>query len=242
MKKYCLYFISIMTLLTIWEVAAYTINIELILPKAHIVIIRVFTIFLEGHSYTVITGTLTRLVVVLILSCIVGVLLGVLAGMYETVKYLLEPVITITRSMPIVSIIVIILIWVGYDLAPYIISFLLLVPIIYQGAYSGVKNISKELMEVLVLYSEKNFDTFKTVYVPLAFPFIKNSFLQACGLGIKVLVVAEFLSQSRPSIGYEIYYSRNMLEYVDVFAWTIILVVFVFLLERFIKIFEVKGI
>ena len=118
----------------------------------------------------------------------------------------------------------------------YIISLLLLFPIIYQAELDGVKNIDPLLIDVLKLESDAtNTNVLKLVYFPLSIPFLRTALIEAVGLGFKVLVVAEYIAQTKVSIGKEIYYAKINLEFTDVFAWTIMLLVFVLLIEYIVE-------
>jgi ABC-type nitrate/sulfonate/bicarbonate transport system permease component len=81
----------------------------------------------------------------------------------------------------------------------------------------------------------------KDIYLPLTFPHILTSLLQSFGLGLKVLVMAEFISNASPSIGNEIIYYKNDLgEMSYVYAWSIILVLFVLIIDFIINILKKK--
>jgi ABC-type nitrate/sulfonate/bicarbonate transport system permease component len=112
--------------------------------------------------------------------------------------------------------------------------------LIYQAELDGIKNINKTLLEVLKLDCDKcSFPAVKMVFLPLSMPFFRTSLLQSAGLGIKVLVVAEFIAQTNHSIGRELYFNRINLEYSRVFAWTIILIIIVtgieYLVNKYLK-------
>ena len=59
-------------------------------------------------------------------------------------------------------------------------------------------------------------------------------------LGLKVMVMSEFIAQPNNTIGYVMLQEKNFLEMDYVFAWTIILVVFVLLVEELLKIIKTK--
>ena len=68
-------------------------------------------------------------------------------------------------------------------------------------------------------------------YFPLIAGYLKTAILQSGGLGIKVLVMAEYLAQTPISIGARLYMERVFLRYDYVFAWTILLVILALLFE-----------
>lgn len=97
--------------------------------------------------------------------------------------------------------------------------------------------------ELLDVYRLEQHD-WKLALRYIYFPMIKNyvllSFLQSFGLGIKVLVMAEFLAQSKNSIGNSIYLAKVNIQYDLVFAWTIILIVISFVIEYMIHKYQSK--
>jgi NitT/TauT family transport system permease protein len=88
------------------------------------------------------------------------------------------------------------------------------------------------LIDVLILETDHiNKDVIKHVYFPLSVPFLRSALIDAVGLGFKVLVVAEYIAQTQTSIGREIYMSKVNLDFTSVFAWTLMLLVFVLVIE-----------
>jgi NitT/TauT family transport system permease protein len=75
----------------------------------------------------------------------------------------------------------------------------------------------------------------------LALPFIKVGLIQSFGLGFKVLVMSEYLAQTKTSIGMMLYEGRIMMEYADVFAWTLIIIVIVFGMETLLGKFKASS-
>jgi NitT/TauT family transport system permease protein len=61
---------------------------------------------------------------------------------------------------------------------------------------------------------------------------------QSIGLGFKVIVMAEFISQARRGIGRELHDASISIEYVQVFAWTIIMIIIVVIFESLLKIYK----
>ena len=123
----------------------------------------------------------------------------------------------------------------GFSFTPYIITFLMIFPLIYQGTYGAIKGIDQELIDVYKL-EDNNFITGLThCYIPLISKQIRTALLQSLGLGIKVLVMAEYLSQTKNSIGNKLYLAKVNLNYDEVFAWTLLLIVLALFLELLIK-------
>lgn len=111
-------------------------------------------------------------------------------------------------------------------------------PIIYQAAEDGIKSIDQSYIDVYRLEAHDTRLAFKYLYYPLIKPYLILSFLQSFGLGLKVLVMAEYLAQTKNSIGLELYNAKMNLDYQTVFAWTIILIILSVLMEYLIAIYR----
>jgi NitT/TauT family transport system permease protein len=107
-------------------------------------------------------------------------------------------------------------------------------PIIYQGTLHGLESINPELIDVIKLEQRHMFALVFGFYLPEIKASIFLAFLQSFGLGIKVLVMAEYLAQTKNSMGNELYLAKVNLLYDEVFAWTLILIAISLILEYFI--------
>jgi NitT/TauT family transport system permease protein len=90
------------------------------------------------------------------------------------------------------------------------------------------------------MLSNLNFRVAKEVYLPIVTPQILSTLVATIGLGLKVMVMSEFIAQPNNTIGYVMLQEKNFLEMDYVFAWTIVLVVFVLLVEELLKIIKTK--
>jgi ABC-type nitrate/sulfonate/bicarbonate transport system permease component len=115
-------------------------------------------------------------------------------------------------------------------------------PLIYEATLMGLENIDKSIKDEIKLLTKPNFYVFRKVYLPITFPFILTSLIQSVGLGLKVLVMAEFISNAKHSIGYEIMlYKDHYNEMSYVYAWSIILIVFILIVDYIINRFKSKN-
>jgi NitT/TauT family transport system permease protein len=209
-----------------------------ILPGPFDVLKSVFHLLSTGQTYVIIGLSLFRLIIAFILSTILGVLLGLLAGNYMGIDAFLKPIISSLRTLPIASIIIIIIILLGRESSLYLITFLMIFPIIYEATKNGVLHIEQPLKDHIKIEHHPKWVLMTKIQLPLAFPFIKTSMFQSIGLGFKVIVMAEFISQARRGIGRELHDASISIEYVQVFAWTIIMIIIVVIFESLLKIYK----
>jgi NitT/TauT family transport system permease protein len=211
-------------------------NNPIVFPMPTAVLQSISSLLTTFSTYVAIGTTLSRLLLSLMVSMALGVTIGLIAGINRIYEALLQPVVTILRTVPIVTIIVLFWISIGYENAPYAITFLMIFPIVYQSTLSGVKNISSEHLDVIKLDSDvATWQIIKDVYFPMVMPFIKSAFFQSLGLGFKVLVTAEFIVQARGTVGYMIYLEKQNLNFHLVYSWTIIVVGLVLMIEYITK-------
>ncbi|PKK92409.1 MAG: hypothetical protein CVV62_00465, partial [Tenericutes bacterium HGW-Tenericutes-7] len=169
------------------------------------------------------------------LSAVLAIILGIISGNYKIIDEILHPFIITLRTLPVASIIVIMLIIFGNELSLLLITFVMVFPIIYEGSKQGVLNISEELKNTITMETNHKLEIMAKLHLPLAMPYIKTALLQSFGLGFKVIVMAEFISQTSKGIGNELFQGSISIEYELVFAWTIILIVLVMIVEVIVK-------
>jgi len=223
--------LGIITLLFIWFILSMIIDNNLILPKIDDTVKNFIDLLSNPSTYKIIFYTLLRITISLIIGVFIGISLGTLSKVQPWFNDFISPLIKIMRALPIASIILIILILFGMkgfdDLtfSPIIVSILLIIPIVYEAVYKGLKSIDKDLIDVARLETNNtNTLVFKS-FLPLIKKEITISLSQSIGLSFKSMVMAEYISQTQTSIGIELLTAKSYLDYESVFSWTIILII-----------------
>ncbi|TNF07991.1 MAG: ABC transporter permease subunit [Bacillota bacterium] len=235
MKKMRIYIISIISLLFLWFLLYLVIDHSLVLPSPIDVFEKFFSMLLQSKTYLLTLLSGFRLLISIFISAVLGVLFALLSYFYAHIKLFMKPYVTILRTIPVISIVVILLIILGFTWTPYVITFFMVFPIIYQGTLHGLESINTELIDVIKLEQRHLLPMIFGFYLPQIKASIFLAFLQSFGLGLKVLVMAEYLAQTKNSIGNELYLAKVNLLYDEVFAWTIILIVISVIIEYFIQ-------
>ena len=141
---------------------------------------------------------------------------------------------TLLKTIPIIAIIILLLIAV-MSMAPYVASALVIIPIIFEGIYITLKQIDKNITDDLKTICGLNFTVIFKFYIPLILPNIITSLIQSFGLGMKVMVMAEYTSPKNNTFGAEIkrLYDNNNME--KVYAMVILLIVLSFIIDKVLK-------
>lgn len=234
-KKIIIYLISIIFIILGLYLIFFIIDNDIIFPSPYNILIALINLLKEQKTYIILGYSFLRLIISLLLSFLIGGTLGILAGKFNSFRIFIKPFMTILRSVPLASIIVIIIVILDFNKSPYVITLIMLIPIIYEAFLNGILNLDKDLMDVWKLESNMNEKVLINIIFPLAKPFITTAFIQSVGLGIKVLIMAEFICNTNNSIGKALVNSANYLEYDNVFAWTILAILFVIIIENIPK-------
>ena len=231
-NKYLYYFLGIVLIFIIWLVGSILVNNDYVVPTISQTFTALIDLFKSGYTYIVLANTLFRLIVSLIICLVLAIILATFASLSIKFKYFITPLITLLKSLPIAVIIILILVMLKSELAVYYISGVVIFPILYEATLNGYDNVSKDITDEIKLLSNPNIRIYKDVFFPIATRHIITGLIQSIGLGLKVLVMAEFISQPSYSIGNEIKFYKETAASMDyVYAWSLILIFFVLVTE-----------
>ncbi|MFA6842973.1 MAG: ABC transporter permease subunit [Bacilli bacterium] len=239
-KKILFYVLGIVLIFVIWEALHLIYNNSIIVPGIGQTFKALGVLLITAQTYYVLLCTLGRLILVLAICFILAFLLAIFAYKSVLFKKFIEPSMSLLKTLPIASIIIILIIITGHENAPYYVTAFMILPILYEGIYGGLLSISADITDEIKMQSKINFLVVKDIYFPLSAPFIITALLQSVGLGLKVMVMAEFIAQPKCSIGRELLEVKNNLDYDQVFAWTIILVIIVLCVDIVIRKYKTK--
>lgn len=217
--------LSISVVLFIWVGLSIVFDNDMIVPNMFGVLAYMIHQVMSSTFYMSISVTLLRLVIAFSMSLLVGVLLGILSCIKKDVKDFLSPIVTMIKTIPNISYMIVVLLWFNTHISIVIIVFLILFPMFYTSTIDGIASLRKSLHDVLMLYSETPVNKLVKVYIPSMLPFVLNNISVAINLGFKVAIMAEVLGQPSIGIGREMLISKLTLNSTQLFAWTIWIIV-----------------
>ena len=188
-------------------------------------ILRTFVRMLgEEKTWTQIGVTLLHLAEALAASAVIGTALGIAQGRNRFVRSLLKPLMILLRSVPMIVMTVIIMVLTKYDRVPLIASTLMLIPLISEATTEGLSRIEPEMLDVYRMNSGFTLRVVFQVYLPLMAGYLRQAYVNAVGMGIKLAVTTEYLVQARDSLGKAVYSSAYFNEYAEIYAYALIMV------------------
>lgn len=218
--------------LGLWAVLAHMIDKPLLLPGPWAVLHRLFDLATTPAFWAVTGRTLLRIGLGLLCAVPAGVLLAAGTCRFHIMQELLSPLLTIIQSTPVASFILLLLIWLGRDILPAVIVGLMVLPVVWRNVSAGVENTDRQFLELAKVYDFSPLRTLRRIYTPSVAPYFFAACRTSLGLAWKAGVAAEVLTVPKASIGQMLYESKLYLETVDLFAWTITVVLCSLIIEK----------
>jgi taurine transport system permease protein len=130
-----------------------------------------------------------------VLTVLVAVPVGLWMGMNESVKAVLDPPIEITRPMPKLALLPLLIIWFGIgEVAKVVIIVLALFPILSISAMQAVRGVGQRKIQAALALGASRAMIFRRVIFPASLPGIFTSIRVSIGLGVTMLVGAEMIA------------------------------------------------
>lgn len=235
MKKNLIYkLIAVFLALLLWQVLAMVIKQPILIVTPLSVIKRLGTIWLEAGFWSSIGFSMLRILVGFFAGLILGILFAIVSSKSKLAEALLWPYMVTVRSVPVASIVVICLIWLSSANLSAFISFLIVIPVIYQNVLTGIRSKDKELEEAAMVSGATGFQRFRYVTLPQIAPHLLSACTVTVGMAWKAGIAAEIIGTPKGSIGQQLYLSKIYLDTDDLLAWTVVLVILSIICEKLI--------
>lgn len=230
------YFLGVIILIFIWQITSIIYQNDLVFPSIINILKSIGTLITTRQTYSIFFNTIFRLIIAFVLSLIVSIALSIGARKSTIIKQILTPLISLIKSTPVASSIIIILIIFGHQKCSIVIAFLMMLPIQYEGFYNAFNSVDSGIKdEVKTMTDLHNKLVVKEIILPIVLPGVLTTFLQSFSLGIKSLVMAELLTMPKNSIGAEMLYLKNNLDISGILAWTVMLTALALVFEILIN-------
>ena len=185
-----------------------------------------------GDYWAAVLGSLARIALGFFLALLLGLALGILAFRLAWVKELLSPLLTLMKTVPVASFIILILVWFGSRYMAVIVALLIVFPQIYFAALSGLGSTSPALLEMARVFRVGSWKQGWQVYRPALFPYLMTACGSALGMSWKAGIAAEVIGTPSHSIGEQMYLSKIYMDTAELFAWTLSVIVLSMLFEK----------
>ena len=159
-----------------------------------------------------------------LLSCALGVVLAAAAARFPLLRELLSPLVAVVKAVPVVSFIILALVWLKAETLPLVIAALMVFPPVYLNVLTGIESADKSLLEMARVFHVPFSRRLRGIYLPAVLPHFRAAASLGLGLCWKSGVAAEVIGLPALSIGEALYNAKVYFMTPDLFAWTAVIV------------------
>ncbi len=218
--------------LAAWHLLALAVDNEILLVTPVQAFLRLWESLWQGGFWKTVFCSFLRIAAGFGTGTAGALLLAVASSRFRVIEELLRPLISLLKAVPVVSFVVLLLIWQGSSLLAVWVSLLIVLPGVYLGTLEGLKSVDRKLLEMAEVFRLSSGARFFYIYCPSLRPFLTSSLQLALGLCWKSGVAAEVIGTPDFSIGERLYLSKIYLDTGGVFAWTAVILLLSFGFER----------
>ena len=218
--------------LLLWQLASMAVGLPLLLPSPLAVLLRLGQLCTGADFWLTVASSLLRILLGFLLGVLFGTALAGLCWRFRLIDALARPLLGVLKSTPVASFIILALVWVKTSWLATVISFIMVLPLIYANVREGIDSADRQLLEMAQVFRLSRRKTFRYCYLPAILPFFLSAVSSALGFAWKSGIAAEVLGRPARAIGSQIYDSKIYLETPDLFAWTLVVILLSVLLER----------
>lgn len=217
----------------VWYILSLLVGREIILPSPISVILKLTVLGKTASFYLSCLMSILRITIGLLSGTVFGILLAVLTTRSKLFDKLISPALSVIRSTPVASFILMAFFWIGQEIIPIFISFLMVTPIIWNSVVLGIRSVDRELSEMCRVMQFSTRKKLKLLYIPTVFPSFASGFKNSLGLAWKAGISAEVIcSAIAYGIGSSLQDAKVYLETTELFAWTVTVVIISLILEK----------
>lgn len=218
--------------LAVWQCISVQLNNDILLVSPVKVIIRLGQLMMTSLFWKSVLFTLSHIAAGFLTAVGTGCILAVAASRFQGIHALLAPIMLTIKSVPVASFIILALIWFSSKNLSVLISFLMVLPIIYTNMLSGIKSVDGQLLEMAQVFSIPKLRVARYIYLQQLLPFFYSACTVSLGLSWKAGVAAEVIGIPKGSVGERLQQAKIYLNTPDLFAWTLVIVLLSLLFEK----------
>lgn len=230
---------AVLLWLTVWQAAAMGLAAavphgELLLASPVQVLLRLTELMRTLSFWGVIGRSSVHILGGFLCACVLAVGLAVLSARFRIVRVVLAPPVAVIKAVPVVSFIILTLVWLDAASLPLFISALMVFPPVYLNVLTGIAQTDRQLLEMAQVFRVPFRRQLGGIWMPSVLPYFRSAVSLSLGLCWKAGSAAEVIALSAGTIGEQLYMAKVYFQTPDLFAWTVVIVVVSALAERLI--------
>ena len=210
--------------LAVWQCAAMAVGQEVFLVSPVQALRTLIQLLPQAGFWQRIAFSSGRILLGFALGVLISTVLAAAAQAWHTADILLTPVLQLVKAAPVASFIILALVWVRGSSLSVLISFLMVLPVLYGAVRTGICSADPQLLEMAKVFRLPPARRLRAVWLPAVLPAFRQGCSTALGICWKSGVAAEVIGLPDGSIGDALYRAKITLSTGELFAWTFVVI------------------
>lgn len=207
-------------LLLFWEGLSLLSNHSVLLPPPLGVLRRFLELVPSSEFWLAIGFSMQRIVLGYLLALASAIALAALSHKHCWVKRLVSPLITMIRTVPVASFVILALLYVGSAKLSIVIAFLVVLPLVYANTLSALDGLDRGLGEMARVFELSSYRKLRYIVMPQMWKALEPALISTVGMAWKGGVAAEVIGIPDGSLGEKLYQAKIYFDTTELFAWT----------------------
>lgn len=217
-------------LLALWWLVSLAVP-PYVLPRPERVFARIVQLSQSGDLPINLITTLARVVAGFALAVLIGVPGGILLGSHRALGTFFEPILPVLNTVSSAIWAIFAIIWFGLSpMTPIFVVLMTAFPLIVTNVWQGTQAVNADYVELARALRFSRPKMLAKIYLPSILPYFFSGARLAFGFGWRVSLVAETLGASS-GVGYRLRQASDLIQIDQVFAWTIVQVAMMLVIE-----------
>ena len=166
--------------LAVWQAAAMAIGQEVFLVSPVQALRTLVQLLPRADFWQRVCFSSGRILLGFVLGAVVSVVLAVCAAWWSAADALLAPVMQLVKATPVASFIILALVWVRGSALSVLISFLMVLPVLYGAVRTGIAGADVQLLEMAEVFRLPAGRRLRAIWLPAVLP----AFRQGCSVAL----------------------------------------------------------
>lgn len=235
MKRIVLTCLSILLIPVAWQLLSWQMAQPQLIPSFPDLVRALLRLVYTPGFLVSIGTTCLRACVGLLLSLAAASITAFLLNRSEGIRLLFMPWLSLLRSVPVISFILLALIFLNPEMIPLLIAFLTMYPLLTENLLKGLMN-RRDSWKMLARQFHLNaWNCLFQINYPQLKPYLFSGLASAAGFGWRAIIMGEVLSQCVDGIGKRMKEAQVFIDVPELIAWTLVAIVLSWLTDKLIS-------
>ena len=235
MKRIVLTCLSILLIPIAWQLLSWQMAQPQLIPSFPNLIRALFRLVYSPGFLVSIGTTCLRACVGLLLSLAAASITAFLLNRSEGIRLLFMPWLSLLRSVPVISFILLALIFLNPEMIPLLIAFLTMYPLLTENLLKGLMNRRDSWKMLARQFNLNAWNRLFQINYPQLKPYLFSGLASAVGFGWRAIIMGEVLSQCVDGIGKRMKEAQVFIDVPELIAWTLVAIVLSWLTDKLIS-------